>query len=495
MKTDFLVIGSGLSGLYFALNASKYGKCLVVTKDRISEANTKYAQGGVAAVFGKEDSFESHIDDTLNAGAGACNKANVKIMVENAPKEIEKLLSYNVVFDRTDGDFELGREGAHSFRRVLHHKDTTGAEIERKLVKATRENKNITIKENAILVELLVKDKKCFGAVILDENNNSLSVIESKCVVLATGGIGQVYKYTTNPRIATGDGIAAAYKAHAGIENMEFVQFHPTALNAKSDIAFLISESLRGEGALVANQNNERFVRHKLMELAPRDILAREIFNEMKKTKVYLDISHKGSEFIKSRFPNIYSECLKHGIDITKDKIPISPVAHFLCGGIKTDSYGETTVKNLFAVGECACTGVHGANRLASNSLLECLVFSARAAEKAKIFNNKKTLHYENNKYKIINLNKNKEKELIKIQGKIKKIMWEKAGIIRTKKGLKVASSEIKKLEQELKNDYLSHNLTNTAIIETESIITVAKLIIEASLKRNRSVGCFYLSQ
>ncbi len=514
MKTDFLVIGSGLSGLYFALNASKYGKCLVITKDKVSEANTKYAQGGIAAVFGKEDSFESHINDTLNAGAGICNKENVKIMVENAPKEIKNLISYGVNFDRIDGSFELGREGAHSFRRILHHKDATGFEIETNLVEAAKEDKNISIKENAILVKLLVKNNYCYGALFLDLGKNSLFDVEAKCVVLATGGIGQVYKYTTNPGIATGDGIAAAHDAVAEIENMEFVQFHPTALNARSDTTFLISESLRGEGAFLINEDNERFVKHKLKELAPRDILSREIFNvmkikdfqdtknhrflrEMEKNKVYLDISYKGKEFIKSRFPNIYSECLKHGIDITKDKIPIFPAAHFLCGGIKTDSYGRTTIKNLFAVGECACTGVHGANRLASNSLLECLVFSARAAEKTKLGNNNRTQFNKNfnDVFKIKKISKDEEKELTKIQNKIKEIMWEKAGIMRTKKGLNEALTEINNLEKILKNNYDNGYITNKIIVETRSMILIAKLIIKASLKRKKGVGCFYLAE
>jgi len=494
MQTDLLIIGSGLSGLWFSINASKHGKCLVIAKGEISESNTKYAQGGVAAVFDKKDSFESHIKDTLKAGAGLCNKENVKIMVKSAPHEIEKLVSYGIEFDKRNGKFELGMEGAHSSRRILHNKDATGAEIENKLAKAVKNNKNILIRENVILLKLAVKNNICYGALFLDIASNSILNVKAKCTVLATGGIGQVYKSTTNPKIATGDGIVAAFEAGAEIENIEFVQFHPTALNAGSGVKFLISEGLRGEGASIVNSDGERFIRHELKELAPRDILARETFNEMKHGTVYLDISHKDDAFIKSRFPNIYSKCLDFGIDITKDKVPITPAAHFLCGGIKTDSYGRTTIKNLFAIGECACTGVHGANRLASNSLLECLVFSARAAKKARVSNNEKTLPY-NNKYKIMALNKNKERELIKMQDGVKKIMWEKVGIIRAKKGLKEALTEIKKLEQELKNDYLSHNLTNKAIIETESIITVAKLIIEASLKRNRSVGSFYLAK
>ena len=495
IKTDFLVVGSGLSGLWFSLNASKYGKCLVATKDKISESNTKYAQGGIAAVFGKEDSFESHIKDTLIAGAGLCNGENVKIMVESAPKEIKKLMAYGTDFDKVNGDFDLGREGAHSFRRILHHKDATGMEIEHKLVRAIKENKNILTKEKAILIKLLVKDKICHGALFLDLRKNSLFAVLAKSIVLATGGIGQIYKYTTNPKVATGDGIAEAFEIGAEIENMEFVQFHPTALNAKFELKFLISEALRGEGAFIVNSKDDSFVRHELKELAPRDILAREIFNEMKYGKAYLDISHKNKEFVKSRFPNIYKKCLEFNIDITRDKIPITPAAHFLCGGIKTDSYGQTSIKNLFAIGECACTGVHGANRLASNSLLECLVFSARAARKAKenqedflalLKNTIKKTHFELKK-----INKDEEKELIVLQGKLKNLMWGKVGIIRTKNGLKSALQEIASLEKLIKNNY--KNNVNKTVIEAKNMLSVARLIVKSSLKRGKSAGCFYL--
>lgn len=492
MKTDFLVIGSGLAGLYFALNASKHGECLIATKGKISDSNTKCAQGGIAAVFGEDDSFESHIKDTLEAGAGLCNKKNVSILVKSGPKEVEKLLPYGVDFDSANGSFDLGKEAAHSARRILHHKDATGLEVEEKLAKAAMESKNIAIKENTILVELLVRDKKCCGAIVLDENTNFLA-IESKCTVLATGGIGQAYKCTTNPEGATGDGIAAAFEAGAKVENMEFVQFHPTALNLGSGIKFLISESLRGEGALIINKDNERFVRHELKELAPRDILSREIFNEMKKNEAYLDISHKGKEFIKSRFPNIYSGCLKHGIDITRDKVPVSPAAHFLCGGIKTDSYGETTIKNLFAVGECACTGVHGANRLASNSLLECLVFSARAATRAKNMRNANTnpAHPDFKKYEITKLSRNAEKNLVSIKNVLKGIMWDCVGIIRTKWGLETALGKIEKLREKFNLNF--ENKINKEIIETKNMIEVSKLIVNASLRRKKSIGAFYI--
>lgn len=493
MKTDFLVIGSGLSGLYFALNASKYGKCLVITKGGISESNTKYAQGGIAAVFDKKDSFESHIKDTLKAGAGLCNKKNVKIMVENAPHEIEKLVSYGIEFDKSNGKFELGMEGAHNSRRILHNKDATGAEIENKLVKAVKNNKNISVMENIILLRLAVENKICYGALFLDAASNSIFDVKSKCTVLATGGIGQVYKYTTNPEIATGDGITASFEAGAEIENMEFVQFHPTALNTDSGVKFLISEALRGEGAYVVNSAGERFIKQDLKELAPRDILAREIFNDMKKSQVFLDISHRDADFIRSRFPNIYKTCLEFNFDITQDKIPITPAAHFLCGGIKTDSYGRTTIKNLFAVGECACTGVHGANRLASNSLLECLVFSARAAEKAKSYSNNKIPFNNQNykKFKIKKISMNEEKELIELQNKIKWIMWEKAGIIRSPNELKLALREIAELEKEIKKSY--KNMIHKLIIKTKNMIIVSKLIVLASFKRKKSVGCFYL--
>ncbi len=496
MKTDFLVIGSGLAGLYFALNASKHGKCIIATKGKISDSNTKYAQGGIAAVFGKDDSFESHIKDTLAAGAGLCSKHNVEILVKSGPKEIENLLSYKANFDKWNGFFDLGKEGAHSFRRVLHHKDATGAEVEKKLVRAARENKNITIKENTFLVKLLVRGKECYGTIVLDENNNSIYAIEANCVVLATGGIGQAYKHTVNPKIATGDGIAAAFEAGAEIKNMEFVQFHPTALDADADIMPLITEAIRGEGAYLVNSKNERFVKHSLKELAPRDILSLEIFNEMKNGQVFLDFSHKSSNLIKSRFPNIYKKCLEFNIDIAKDKIPVTPAAHFSCGGIKTSSYGETSIKNLFAVGECACTGVHGANRLASNSLLECLVFSARAAKRAKkLCNNHKkiSINYGIKKYKLITLNDASKKNLSSINDSIKNLMWGYAGIIRTRDGLKTALEKIKKLEEKLNTDF--NNKTSRKIIETKNMITVSRLVISASLRRKKSIGAFSLKE
>lgn len=500
IKTDFLVIGSGLSGLWFSLNASKYGKCIIATKDAVSESSTKYAQGGIAAVFGENDSFESHIKDTLIAGAGLCNEKNARIMAENGPAEIKRLISYGVNFDRNNGKLELGREGAHSSRRILHHKDATGAEVENKLARAINSSKNISIKEKIILIRLLAQDRKCYGALFLDLGKNSLISIESKCTILATGGIGQAYENTTNPKVATGDGIAAAFEAGAKVENMEFVQFHPTALNVDADIKPLISEALRGEGAFIVNSKSQRFVRHELKELAPRDILAREIFMEMKANKVFLDISHKDADFIKSRFPNIYKKCLDFGIDITKDKIPITPAAHFLCGGIKTDSYGQTSIKNLFAIGECACTGVHGANRLASNSLLECLVFSSRAAEKAKetqkclpvqLNNSIKNNSIKKIHFKIKKINEYEEKELMLMQEKLKNLMWAKAGIIRTKMGLKSAFHEVALLEKAIKKTYKPN--ISKSLIETKNMLIVARLIIKASLKRRESVGCFYL--
>ena len=494
-KTDFLVIGSGLSGLRFSLNASKCGKCIIATKDAVSESNTKYAQGGIAAVFGKDDSFESHIKDTLNAGAGLCNEKNVRIMVENGPAEIKRLVSYGVNFDRNNGELDLGREGAHSSRRILHHKDATGAEVENKLVSAVKSNKNIFVMEKTILLKLLAEDKKCHGALFLDLRKNSLLAVMAKCIVLATGGIGQAYKHTVNPEIATGDGIAAAFEIGAEIRDMEFVQFHPTALDADADVMPLITEAIRGEGAYLVNSRNERFVKHPLKELAPRDILSLEMFNEMKNGKVYLDVSHRDKEFIKSRFPNMYKKCLEFGIDITKDRIPVTPAAHFLCGGIKTDSYGRTSVKNLFAIGECACTGVHGANRLASNSLLECLVFSSRAARKAK--ENQKDFFVplkntiKKTDFNIKKINKDEEKELIILQGKLKNLMWGKAGIIRTKNGLKSALLEIASFDKLIENNY--KNNVNRTIIETKNMLSVARLIVKSSLKRRKSVGCFYL--
>ena len=386
MKTDFLVVGSGIAGLNFALKTAKHGKVTIATKKEIMESNTNLAQGGIAAVTQKSDSIELHIEDTLTVGSGLSNKRIVKLLAEHGPEAIRNLLSFGVNFDKKNNKLHLTTEGGHSIARVLHSGDSTGKEIEQTMTECVRENKNIEVFENCFAIDLILAQQKCAGAKILDIKNRAVCDIFARATILATGGIGYIYQNTTNPEIATGDGIAMALRAGAKIEDMEFVQFHPTTLNKLGAPHFLISESLRGEGAILVNEAGERFMLDydSMGELAPRDIISRTIFNELKKGIVYLDIRHKGKSFILDRFPMIYQECLKYDIDITEDLIPVSPAAHYICGGIKTDEYGETSVENLLAFGECACTGVHGANRLASNSLLESVVFSSLGAEKAK---------------------------------------------------------------------------------------------------------------
>jgi len=359
---QFIVVGSGLAGLTSALTLAKYGQVLLISKASLKDCATNLAQGGIAAVTTDEDSFSSHIKDTLKAGAFHNQKKTVEILVKEGPKAIKWLQQQGVVFDKNPG-----LEAAHSYRRVMRISDFSGREIEKALLKKIKQNKNIKVLENCFVVDLIVKNKECVG-VKTKEN------IYGGKIILATGGVGQIFAYTTNPKVATGDGLAMAYRAGCKIKDLEFIQFHPTALKDNSSPLFLLSESLRGEGAYLVNEKGERFI----SELAPRDVIARAIVKEQEKGQVYLDIRHKKGKFIKKRFPNIYQELKKRGFDLTKEQIPITPAAHYSCGGIKVDEYGRTNIKNLFAFGEVAYTGAHGANRLASNSLLEAVVFPRR---------------------------------------------------------------------------------------------------------------------
>lgn len=361
-KYPYIIVGSGLAGLTCALTLAKYGLVLLISKANLPDTATNLAQGGIAAVTTKEDSFSSHIQDTLKAGAWHNNKKMVAAMVKEAPAAIKWLIKQGVVFNKP------GLEAAHSHKRILRATDFSGREIEAALLKKVRKSKKIKALENCLVTDLLVKDNKCFGI------KTKKRIFIGKQVILATGGIGQIFSYTTNPKVATGDGLAMAYRAGCKLVDLEFVQFHPTALKDNSSPLFLLSESLRGEGAYLVNSKGKRFI----SELAPRDILARAIVKEQKKGEVYLDIRHRGEKFIKKRFPNIYQELKKKGFDLTREKIPVTPAAHYSCGGVKVDSCGRTNIKNLLAFGEVACTGVHGANRLASNSLLEAVVFPRR---------------------------------------------------------------------------------------------------------------------
>ena len=401
-QSDFLIIGSGVAGLLFALNTAHAGRVALVTKKEAMESNTNQAQGGIAAVLGGNDSFDLHIEDTLSSGAGLCHPEVVRLVVEEGPQRIAELVERGVSFNRpvnaAPGKFDLGREGGHSRNRIVHTQDMTGREVERALLAQVREHPNIDLFENHIAIDLITHstrmkrglvttthEEHCCGAYVLDRQTRQVVPFVSRIVLLATGGAGKVYLYTSNPDIATGDGLAMAYRAGATLANLEFVQFHPTCLYHPEAKNFLISEAVRGEGAILLDARGDRFMERydPARELACRDVVARAIDTELKKSgddAVFLDISGKDADFIRHRFPNLYENCLRFGIDMTREPIPVVPAAHYMCGGVVTDTEGRTDIRQLYAVGETACTGLHGANRLASNSLLECLVFGARIA-------------------------------------------------------------------------------------------------------------------
>jgi L-aspartate oxidase len=489
LNTDFLVVGSGIAGLNFALQVAKFSKVKIVTKKEIMESNTNLAQGGIAAVTQKDDSIQLHIKDTINVGSGLSNKRIVELLVEKGPEAIQNLLSFGVNFDKKNDNLHLTTEGGHSKARVLHSGDSTGREIEQVMTENARENKNIEIFENCFAIDLIMKNKECIGAEILDIKNRDICEIYARATVLATGGIGYIYQNTTNPEIATGDGIAMALRAGAIIEDMEFVQFHPTTLNKLGAPHFLISETLRGEGAVLVNESGKRFMLdyNKMGELAPRDIISRIIFNELKKGSVYLDIRHKGKNFISDRFPTIHQECLKYDIDITKDLIPISPAAHYLCGGIKTNEYGETSVSNLLAFGESTCTEVHGANRLASNSLLESVVFSSLGAQKAKRYLKRKKVQFQQIETTLSTL---ETPELNYLKAELRKTMWGCVGIIRNSEKLDSMIRNLEKWKIRLFN--IGKNGVNLRFLELRNMVTVAKLITIASHLRKESRGTHY---
>ena len=508
---DFLVLGSGIAGLTFALQVAPRGRVAIVTKKDRAESNTNYAQGGIASVTSKEDSFESHVRDTLTAGAGLCKENVVRTIVEEGPARIAELIALGMKFSESDAPSEdggkqldLGREGGHSERRILHAKDVTGREIERALLNAVSRQPNIEIFENHLAIDLITSQKlgyvgenRCLGAYVFDKKANRVWTFASPVTVLATGGCGKVYLYTTNPDIATGDGVAMAFRAGASIANMEFVQFHPTCLYHPQAKSFLISEAVRGEGGVLKTLAGREFMDavHPLKSLAPRDIVARAIDSEMKKSGadcVYLDITHQPAKFIIERFPNIYQTCLRYGIDITKEPIPVVPAAHYQCGGVVTDVDGGTDIAGLFAVGEVACTGLHGANRLASNSLLEALVCAHRAAEKT----------IGNRQSAIGNIsipvwqsgNATNADELVVVAhnwDEIRRLMWDYVGIVRTNKRLQRAQSRLANLQQEIQEYYWNFIVT-ADLLELRNIATVAELIVRCALMRPESRGLNY---
>ena len=509
-RHDFLIIGSGVAGLSLALKVARHGTVAVVTKRARSDSNTAWAQGGVASVTSTEDSFELHIRDTLAAGAGLCDERVVRAIITDGPAAIRELIELGVhfderVFENGHRELDLGKEGGHSKRRVLHYRDTTGREIEQCLLNAVEKNPNIHLLENHLAVDLITTGKlgyttedRVVGSYVLDETNGEVKALRSDRVILATGGCGKVYLYTTNPSIATGDGVAMAWRAGAAIENMEFIQFHPTCLYHPEARSFLISEAVRGEGARLIDESGREFMGryHELKALAPRDIVARAIDAEMKRTGspcVYLDITHKPPDFIRERFPNIYKSCLALGIDITERPIPVVPAAHYQCGGVKTDLDGATTLRGLFAIGEVACTGLHGANRLASNSLLEAIVLADRCA-RALLRPKYAKYHQEIDLPEWRPGNAQDVDELVVIYhnwDEIRRLMWDYVGIVRTNKRLQRASTRLRNLQREIQDFYWGFKLT-TELLELRNLCTVASLIVDSALARKESRGLHF---
>ena len=507
---DVLIIGSGLAGLTLALKLADTKKICLVSKREITDSASSWAQGGIAAVLNSDDSIEAHIEDTLIAGAGLCDKEVTRMVAEKGQEAIEWLINQGVKFTREtdDSGYHLTREGGHSQRRIFHVADATGHAVQKTLTERIREHSNITILENHIAVDLITTKKlnkdelsnkatenQCLGAYVLDNSNGKVMTIAAQHTALATGGAGKVYLYTTNPDVSTGDGIAMAWRAGCRVANMEFIQFHPTCLYHPHAKSFLISEAVRGEGGLLKLQDGTRFMlEHDVRaELAPRDIVARAIDFEMKKRGlecVYLDISHKAPAFIIEHFPNIHKRCLELGIDITKEAIPVVPAAHYTCGGVMTDHKGKTDINNLYAIGETACTGLHGANRLASNSLLECLVFSQAAA--SHILDTPTLPHSKLPEWDESRVTDADEEVLIThTWNELRRFMWNYVGIVRTNKRLSRALHRIYMLRDEVHEFYSNFRVSNN-LIELRNLLQVSELIVLSAIERHESRGLHY---
>jgi L-aspartate oxidase len=516
-EIDFLIIGSGIAGLSFALKAATLGSVTLITKKNRVDTATNLAQGGIAAVLDEHDSFEMHVQDTLQAGAGICDEAIVRMVVENGPERIQELIALGVEFQKSTNQkdhLDLGKEGGHSARRIAHAHDLTGREIESSLLASASEHPRITILENHIAIDLLLGSKagivplnqsgndSCLGAYVLERDTGEIHTFLARTTVLCTGGVGKVYLYTTNPDIATGDGVAMAYRAGAQVANLEFVQFHPTCLYHPKTKNFLISEAVRGEGGRLIDVRGNAFMAKydPRGDLATRDVVARAIDTEMKTSgddSVFLDISHQDADFIKKRFPNIYQTCLSLGIDITKEPIPVVPAAHYMCGGVVTDAAGRTTLDNLYAFGETANTGLHGGNRLASNSLLEAVVFAHQAFLQCK--------HDwpEVSKRKIPHLpswfpgKAERLEECILIAhtwDQIRRLMWNYVGIVRSEKRLVLVQHRLAPILREVSQHYRDYLLT-ADLVELRNIALMAELIVTSALLRKESRGLHYIAE
>ena len=511
-KFDFLVIGSGIAGMSFALKVAHKGKVALICKTELEEANTFFAQGGVASVTNTlVDNFEKHIEDTMIAGDWISDRAAVEKVVREAPGQIRELINWGVDFDKNEkGDFDLHREGGHSEFRILHHKDNTGAEIQDSLIQAVKQHPNITIFENHFAIEILTQhhlgvtvtrqtpDIECFGAYVLDLKTGKVDTFLSKITLMATGGVGAVYQTTTNPLVATGDGIAMVYRAKGTVKDMEFIQFHPTALYHPGDRpSFLITEAMRGYGAVLRTIDGKEFMQKydERLSLAPRDIVARAIENEMKNRvddHVYLDVTHKNAEETKKHFPNIYEKCMSLGIDITKDYIPVAPAAHYLCGGIKVDLNARSSIERLYAVGECSCTGLHGGNRLASNSLIEAVVYADAAASHS--LETIEQYHFREDIPEWNDEGTQSPEEMVLITQSIKEvgqIMSTYVGIVRSDLRLKRAWDRLDILYEETESLF-KRSKASKEICELRNMINTGYLIMRQAMERKESRGLHY---
>jgi L-aspartate oxidase len=487
MDYDFIVIGSGVAGLRAALGLTGRGRVAVLTKDRLDESNTEYAQGGVAVALSDDDEIELHFEDTLNAGAGLCDERAVRVLVQEGPHYITELIEWGAEFDREGNELAFTREAAHSRRRILHaHGDSTGREIVRAMLARAKKEPNLLFLAHAATLGLLVEDGLCAGVTYVDPSESLLCEMRARAVVLATGGAGQLFAQTTNPDVATGDGMAMAFEAGAVLSDLEFVQFHPTVLSAPETPRFLLSEAMRGEGGRLRNENGETFMQRydARAELAPRDVVSRSIVEEMKRTggrRVFLDLTHLDGKFLRERFPKIYDTCLRYGFDITRDLLPVSPAAHYIMGGVRTDIEGRTSLPGLYAAGEVACTGVHGANRLASNSLLEGLVFGARAA-KAALADVASSLARGS-----VDLERRETSPAdwmidARTRRLVQELMWMRVGLIRQRSDLSTALKELTRL---------AHDAPN---LRSRNFANLARLITEAALWREESRGGHFRS-